>query len=131
MLLLACTRGGSTAASAPSEVERGGQLYVANCQTCHGGPTGGGMMDIPPPHNSNGHTWHHSDCQIVEIVLDGPGQMGEMMRRMMGAPGGAPQMPAFRGQLAEADVRAVLAFIRTWWTPEQQEWQARVTRQAC
>jgi len=38
---------------------RGEAIYVANCQTCHGGRTGGSMMEYPPRHNANGHTWHH------------------------------------------------------------------------
>src|SRR5712692_5097080 len=41
-------------ASAFSAVElRGRTIYYANCAVCHGGPTGGGMMDYPPRHNSN------------------------------------------------------------------------------
>ena len=85
------------------------------------------MMDIPPPHNATGHTWHHSDRQLTAIILDGSGQMGEMMRQMMGTVKDTPRMPAFRGALAEEDVANILAYIKTWWTPEQREWQRRVT----
>jgi hypothetical protein len=86
------------------------------------------MMDIPPRHNANGHTWHHSDRQLTDIVLNGPGEMGEMMRRMMGASPDTPRMPAFKGALTEADVAAILAYIKTWWTEEQRQWQARVSQ---
>jgi len=45
-----------------SAQERHGQtLYAANCDSCHGGRTGGSMMDYPPRHNASGHTWHHPD----------------------------------------------------------------------
>lgn len=45
---------GSSAASA--RVARGERIYNASCASCHGGPTGGGMMDYPSKHNANGHT---------------------------------------------------------------------------
>lgn len=113
------------------DVTRGAQLYNQYCIGCHGGATGGSMMDIPPPHNANGHTWHHPDCQLVAIVLNGTGEMGAMMRRMMGAPAGTPQMPAFKDTLSRADVEAILAYIKTWWTAEQREAQRRITEQRC
>lgn len=113
------------------QTARGEQLYVANCQACHGGATGGSMMDIPPPHNANGHTWHHPDCQLVQTVLNGSGNMGNMMRRMMGAPEGSPRMPAFKGVLTEEDTLAILQYIKTWWTDDQRQFQAEATRRAC
>ena len=129
--LAACApRPGEGPPGPPEQLARGEALYQANCQGCHGGPIGGIMMDIPPPHNANGHTWHHPDCQLVEIVLDGSGEMGRMMREMMGGKD-APRMPAFRGRLSAEEVEAVLAYIKTWWTPEQREHQARATRSFC
>ena len=111
-------------------IQRGEQLYQAYCASCHGGPTGGRMMDIPPVHNANGHTWHHPDCQLRSIILHGSGQMGEMMRRMMGSPD-APRMPTFEGTLSDEDVDAILGYVKTWWTPQQRAWQARVTQENC
>jgi mono/diheme cytochrome c family protein len=113
------------------EQERGRVLYAQYCIQCHGGATGGKMMDLPPPHNANGHTWHHPDCQLTNTVLSGSGEMGDMMRRMMGAAAETPRMPAFKGQLTEEDVGAVLAYIKTWWTAGQRASQARATEQAC
>ena len=134
-LAMGCGRSPEVAIPSPGAVELGAQLYAAKCQTCHGGATGGGMMDIPPRHNANGHTWHHPDCQLVAIVLNGPeasGGMGGMMRDMMGASQDTPRMPAFRGQLTEEEVLAILAYIKTWWTEEQRAWQAQVsTRVRC
>jgi mono/diheme cytochrome c family protein len=103
-----------------AELARGRELYEANCIACHGGPTGGDIADVPPPHNAQGHTWHHPDCELVEIVLDG------MPPRL-----GYPQMPAFGDRFDEADARAILAYIKTWWEPDQQEFQERVTEQVC
>jgi mono/diheme cytochrome c family protein len=84
------------------------------------------MMDMPPRHNANGHTWHHSDRQLIDTILNGSGEMGEMMRSMMGDPG--VRMPTFRGVLTEEDVKAILTYIKTWWTPEQQQFQADISQ---
>ena len=129
LVFLGCaqTGGPATVPRSTAQVGKGEQLYVANCQVCHGGATGGSMMDLPPPHNANGHTWHHSDRQLTDIVLNGSGEMGEMMRQMMGASADTPRMPAWKGTLTEADVAAILAYIKTWWTEEQRQWQARVS----
>jgi mono/diheme cytochrome c family protein len=89
------------------------------------------MMDMPPPHNSNGHTWHHPDCQLISIVLNGSGETGEMMRGMMDVPDSVPRMPAWKGTLTEEEVTAILAYIKTWWTEEQREFQASVTQRNC
>ena len=112
-------------------VQKGEPLYRANCQSCHGGPTGGKMMDLPPPHNANGHTWHHPDCQLKEIILNGSGEMGEIMRQMMGATEKTPKMPTWKGILSDDDVSAVLAYIKSMWTQEQREFQAKVTQTQC
>jgi S-disulfanyl-L-cysteine oxidoreductase SoxD len=109
---------------------RGEQIYAANCASCHGGATGGAMMDYPPKHNANGHTWHHADCEIVEGIRTGTSPMIEMMRGMM-APPGAPTMPAWREKLSGEEIEAVLAYIKTMWTPGQRDLQERATREQC
>lgn len=111
-------------------IDRGAELYEIHCFSCHGGDSGGQMMDMPPRHNANGHTWHHPDCQLTDIVLNGSGEMGQMMRQMMGGED-LPPMPTFKGQLSEEEVAAILAYIKTWWTEEQRQLQAEVTQEAC
>lgn len=112
------------------DVERGAELYQAQCLSCHGGPEGRGMMDIPPSHGAGGHTWHHADCQLEDIVLNGSGEMGQMMRQMMGRQD-APVMPVFRDVLTKAEVEAILTYIKTLWTNDQRTAQARITRDIC
>jgi mono/diheme cytochrome c family protein len=107
----------------PDVVARGEQLYATSCVQCHGGPTGGQISDIPPRHNAQGHTWHHADCLLTEIVLDvlppRPGATGQ------------EGMPALRGELSEPEVEAILTYLRTWWTDEQRQAQAEVTAAEC
>lgn len=117
--------------AAAALVERGAILYETYCVKCHGGATGGQMMDFPPRHNANGHTWHHPDCQLIEVVLNGSGEMGEMMREMMGVPETVPRMPAWKDTLTKGDVAAILAYIKTWWTEEQRQQQAAITEELC
>ncbi len=47
-----------------------------------------------------------------------------MMRRMMGVPQDAPRMPAWGDKLSDEEIDAILAFIKTWWTPEQRAAQS-------
>jgi mono/diheme cytochrome c family protein len=105
------------------EIERGEALYEANCRSCHGGASGGALRDVPPPHNANGHTWHHQDCLLKDITLNGFDDPS--------LPADRPKMPAFKGRLTEEEVEAILVYIKTWWTEEQREWQRQVTEQAC
>ena len=113
-----------------AEQLRGRTIYYANCASCHGGPTGGDMMDYPPRHNTNGHTWHHPDCELKQVIREGGDEMTAMMREMM-APPNAPKMIAFKDKLSDADIDAVLAYIKTMWYSYQQDAQADVTRRSC
>ena len=98
-----------------NSMDRGVQLYAANCQSCHGDQLGQGGTGAPP-HDQNGHTWHHPDAQLRDWVLKG--KLGF----------GGPAMPAFGDKLTEAELDAVLTFIKTWWTTEQRESQADISQ---
>lgn len=102
------------------DLARGEVLYDRHCVACHGGSEGGSISDIPPRHNAEGHTWHHADCELVDLVLEG-----------MPPREGYPVMPAFEGELEPEDVEAILAFIKTWWEPEQRQVQSEVTEERC
>ena len=95
-------------------IEVGEELYVANCQTCHGDRNGEGVTGLAPPHNDTGHTWHHPDAQLKERIFNGTIGFG--------------QMPAFKDKLADEEIEAVLAYIKTWWTIEQQADQADISK---
>jgi mono/diheme cytochrome c family protein len=109
---------------------RGQEVYNANCLSCHGGPVGGRMEDYPPRHTASGHTWHHPDCALKQIIRDGSSPMTEAMREMM-APPDAPKMLPFKDLLSAEDIDAVLAYIKTMWTPDQRELQASFTEEMC
>ncbi len=103
----------------PDQVAQGQQLYANYCSSCHGAnlegqpnwkqPLPDGKL-LPPPHDSNGHTWHHPDDLLLQIIANG------------GDPA-ISTMPAFRDTLSDAEMRAVLAFIKTSWGREEREFQ--------
>ena len=100
----------------PSEIlANGAELYIANCQACHGDQRGQGGAGAPP-HNEDGHTWHHPDAKLKEWVTIG--KLGF----------GGPAMPAFGDKLSEPEVDVVLAYIKAWWNGEQRESQADISR---
>ncbi len=105
--------------------ERGGDLYRANCASCHGSDLSGAPdwktpnengSYPPPPHDSSGHTWHHPDRVLMEIIRNGSD---------------FPQsrMPTFGDQLADEDIEAILEFIKTSWGPQETAYQNQVTEQ--
>lgn len=128
VLLSACAAADPTAERGTgveeTTVARGEAIYEANCVGCHGGPEGGTIADLPPRHNAEGHTWHHADCLLLDIIAEGaPARPG--------LPDDVPTMPPFADEFDADDRRAVLQFIKTWWTDEQRAFQDQTTAQTC
>lgn len=108
------------------EIALGQQLYAENCASCHGKNLEGqpdwkrrlpsGRMPAPP-HDETGHTWHHSDQDLLEMTK----QSVEAL-----VPNYESDMPAFDEMLTDAEIRATLAFIKSTWPERQRETQARL-----
>ncbi|MDP6606365.1 MAG: cytochrome c [Dehalococcoidia bacterium] len=94
-------------------VALGAALYSESCQACHGDREGEGNNGVAPLHNERGHTFHHPDAQLMDIILHGK------------PPG---LMPAFEGQLTAEQVEAIISFIKTWWTAADLEVQQDISR---
>ena len=115
----------------PRLVARGGQLYATHCASCHGknlegepdwrNPKPSGQLPAPP-HDANGHTWHHSDRQLFDITKQG----GQPFMPQ----GLTSAMPAFETVLADGDIWAVLAFIKSRWPAEIRARQERIPNAA-
>ena len=114
--------------NSPSLVERGKVVYAQQCASCHGANLEGqpnwrerlpnGRLPAPP-HDATGHTWHHSDKQLFEMVENGTAGV---------VPGYESDMPVYKGILAGADIWAVLSFIQSTWPTDIRERQQRVSR---
>lgn len=111
---------------------RGAALYADYCAACHGANLEGqpdwqsrgpeGTMP-PPPHDDSGHTWHHGDGLLTNYIrLGGAAALAER-----GIDGFRSGMPAFGGTLSDADIAAVIAFIKSRWSERAQAYQQTAT----
>lgn len=99
-----------------AQVASGKVLYAEQCASCHGTRLEGqtnwqsrkadGRLPAPP-HDATGHTWHHPDEDLFKITRQGIAAFAP--------PGYSSDMPAFGGKLSDADIWAVLAFIKSSW----------------
>lgn len=109
----------------------GQRVYVEHCASCHGVNLEGqpawrkrradGRLPAPP-HDASGHTWHHPDAVLVDIVSNG-------LVGRYAPPGYSSDMPGFANILAEEEIRASLAFIKSTWPAAQRAHQAHVSRE--
>ena len=70
-----------------------------------------------PPHDETGHTWHHPDEQLFEITKIGTEAFVGMGYRS--------NMIGFEDQLSDSEIWAVLAFIKSEWSPRIQRAQPK------
>lgn len=115
-----------------SLVIQGKAIYANNCAACHGESLQGqpnwrermsnGRLPAPP-HDKTGHTWHHPDGMLVDMVKNGlvPGKTAP--------PGYVSDMPAYRDILSDQEIIAVLAYIKSTWPPKVLQAQKEVTLQ--
>ncbi len=107
-------------------VEVGEILYQQYCASCHGAELEGqpnwkqrdenGFLPAPP-HDEAGHTWHHPDEQLFEITKIGTEAFVGMGYRS--------NMIGFEDQLSDSEIWAVLAFIKSEWSPRIQRAQPK------
>lgn len=98
----------------------GQKVFAAQCASCHGvrlegqpnwrerGPDG----RLPaPPHDASGHTWHHTDELLFRITKLGVARAANLKDY-------ASAMPAYEGVLSDAEIVAVLSWIKAQWPPD-------------
>lgn len=114
-------------------VAAGRPLYERHCAACHGANLEGqpnwrrrqpnGRLPAPP-HDAEGHTWHHPDALLIGIVSAGlvPGRYAP--------PGYESDMPAFGRVLSEREIVAVLAYIKSRWPEAQRDRQRQIDRES-
>jgi mono/diheme cytochrome c family protein len=104
-----------------SVVSVGKVIYGQNCASCHGPKLGGaknwkqrntdGYLPAPP-HDRNGHTWHHSENYLYSMTKYG-------IEKMIGQKY-SNNMPAYEGKLSDEDIIAVLSYIKSTWPDDIQ-----------
>jgi len=97
----------STAKSVtPAKVERGREIYKANCVPCHGeggkgdGPGAGVLKPPPRDHTDAAYMGALTDKEIADVI------------KMGGAIKGRPLMPS-HPQIGGTDMDSLVAYIRT------------------
>ena len=106
------------------EVRAGRRIYETQCASCHG-VRGEGMAnwqepnaqgELPaPPHDPSGHTWKHADGMLYRMIRNGWRDPFNKTHHLT--------MPAFGQTLSPAEIRAVIEYLKTLWTPEQRRFQ--------
>ena len=106
----------------------GRTIYETQCAACHGAQLEGQpdwQMPLPsgrlpaPPHDATGHTWHHPDDILFRIVKEGTAAI-------VGG-GYESDMPGFADVLSDAEIRAVLAYIKSTWPERERSYQEKIT----
>lgn len=124
LVILGAACGSAASGSDPvADAARGASLYDTHCASCHG-VDGEGMPNWKtpnadgsypaPPHDSSGHTWHHSDDLLVDLVANG-------------SDFAQSRMPAFGDRLDDDEIIAILEYIKTWWGPDELAFQREVS----
>ena len=104
----------------PEIVALGAAVYAENCASCHGGnlegqpdwrsPGPDGRLPAPP-HDETGHTWHHDGDTLFRLTKYGTGAL-------IGDPDYASNMPIYEDVLSDAEIVAVLSYIKSTWPEE-------------
>ena len=118
----------STSPAYAADLARGEAIYAEACAACHGANLEGepnwrvrgadGLLPAPP-HDASGHTWHHSDRQLLEITRLGPSAIV--------GNGYQSAMPGFGGIYSDDELRDVLEWIKSQWPARERMVQADVT----
>lgn len=109
----------------PERVQQGVVLYEAFCAACHGidlageanwkDPNADGSLK-PPPQDSTGHTWHHSDRVLLDLIANG-------------SDFAQSRMPPFGGTLSESEILAILDYLKSSWGEQERVFQWQVSSQ--
>ncbi len=107
------------AASPTPEQRTGQQIFASTCSACHGvGGEGQPNWHIPkadgilpaPPLNGDGHTWHHPDGWLYQVV-----SQGGRIQEGPSVPNFRSGMPAFGDTLTHQEIIDVLTYVKSLW----------------
>ena len=117
--------------SDPKVIMSGSIVYAQYCASCHGKDLEGqpnwqeqkadGTLSAPP-HDKDGHTWHHDDGLLFKYTKGG----GESL----GIDGFKSGMPPFKSMLNDDQIWSALAFVKSTWPEKHRARQALATEMA-
>jgi mono/diheme cytochrome c family protein len=112
-------------------VASGRPLYAVHCAVCHGAngegerrrPSGASASTpLAPPHDASGHTWQHPDYALVQLTKSG------IATALCRRPLDEKAMPKFERTLTNAEIIAILSYIKSRWPPELRAQQDSINR---
>jgi len=109
-------------------VARGKIIYQNNCISCHQvnlvGVESWKELDEDghrktPPLNGTGHTWHHDDATLHNIIKYG---LVKLVKNYQG------KMLGYEDKLNDKDIDSVLAYIKSFWPDDMYQHQINLNK---
>jgi len=109
-------------------IARGKTIYQNNCISCHQanlvGVENWKELDQDghrksPPLNGTGHTWHHDDATLHNIIKYG---LVKLVKNYQG------KMLGFEDKLKDKDIDSVLTYIKSFWPDDMYQHQINLSK---
>ena len=109
-------------------IARGEIIYKNNCMSCHqvnlvGAENWKGLDKDghrkAPPLNGTGHTWHHDDATLHNIIKYG---LAKLVKNYEG------KMLGFEDNLKDKDIDSVLSYIKSFWPDDIYQRQINLNK---
>ena len=109
-------------------IARGKIVYESNCVSCHqvnliGAENWKGLDEDghrkAPPLNGTGHTWHHDDASLHNIIKYG---LAKIVKDYDG------KMIGFGDKINDKQIDSVLSYIKSHWEDEIYERQISISK---
>jgi len=109
-------------------ITKGKIIYQNNCISCHQvnlvGVENWKELDEDghrksPPLNGTGHTWHHDDATLHNIIKYG---LVKLVKNYQG------KMLGYEDRLKDKDIDSVLAYIKSFWPDDMYQHQINLSK---
>ena len=109
-------------------IARGKIIYESYCMSCHqvnlsGAENWKGLDEDghrkAPPLNGTGHSWHHDDATLHNIIKHG---LAKLVKNYEG------KMLGFEDNLKDKDIDSVLSYMKSFWPEDVYQQQINLNK---